>query len=126
MASAKPWRQPWSRRAVVATLFVMWSGAAPAQGNDPRTVGELYSHCADVHAELALGFCYGYLFGVVDALRGAGDSARELGICPPRNYRAELVPRFMAWADEPGRRLERPAGLGVILALREIWPCQAP
>jgi hypothetical protein len=69
--------------------------------------------------------CLAYLEGVVDGAEAMGWERVVSGICIPEQVDSmQLRQIFLEYAERRGELLKLPAGLLVLDALKQAWPCQ--
>lgn len=68
--------------------------------------------------------CTAYLVAAADTLTTFGNSGSRDGLCLTNYGSADLPPLFLAWSARHTDLANSPALLGVVLSLREKWPCR--
>jgi Rap1a immunity proteins len=100
----------------------------PAVAETRNDVQELYQWCKDQTAGSAYNsYCLGVVVGVSQTLYHVGelDHGHPLAICgePGPTIGAEAQ-AFINWAEKNPDKWGWPAANGVIIALKEKWPCK--
>ena len=122
------------RRILTAVLAVaaVVSTQLPQKASAIENVQELFHFCnmegqTDPALVLRRGQCLGYIRGVADLMliNGLGPDAADYGICSKRSPTTGAAAKaFKIWAKfHPDRWSEEPL-VGVVLALRDVWPCK--
>jgi len=115
---------------VVAATFV---GLIPANAADPDHGGvqSLYSDCKTEPSTSAQAvFCLGFVSGVGETMNFTGYFKQEhpdvgkFAICASPSHGA-MVQAFINWAEKHPEEWAKSRIYGVMLALRETWPCKS-
>ncbi len=109
-------------RAIIFALGLALGLAAASPLSRAATVQELLRECTeDKEEEL---HCIGYVAGIGEVMQHMGASI-GFGICStgPITHGA-MQQAFENWAKKHPENWGDPAGEGVMLALRETWPCK--
>ena len=127
-----------ARASVIVSAWVLASTTVYAQQYDFYSVRGLTVACAgaatgsaDIAADIAVAAratqCAGYVTGAAHLLGVLGtiDEYRAFGICPGTAAPAAFVQAFMNWSDAHPERWGDDALVGVVIALRDVWPCGA-
>jgi hypothetical protein len=128
-----------SALAIGALALVLVLGAVRgARAAD--SVEELYIKCI-TDVSIVRQQCLWYVAGVSDLLRANGAAFRRernilarytlqpVSICEPEKANAPYAAKvqvFVRWAARNPREWQNEAEQGVVLALREAWPCLPP
>lgn len=114
--------------SIAALCFLI----SPAFAQEMLDVQGLLKSCKQSDAA-GRGLCTGYVSGIADVMGGVAmmntsDSSMRayLSQCAQMSApvsSATYVQAFVAWAEKNADRASDPAGLGVLTALREKWPC---
>jgi hypothetical protein len=127
----------WGRAVfVIAMTIVVLSSDVLA---DELTVQDLYTDCNSKES-FDTAFCLGYIGGVGQTLAMVAEVAEtaagyygsndvrtafaRMGICKNTTIGA-YKQAFINWAERHPEQWDSPIGLGVALALREVWPCSS-
>lgn len=102
--------------------------ARAADGEGVLKVGDLLRFCKEEKGSPHKLVCLGYISGVGDAMQviaveALSDQTRDFAICGIARYNA-MVQAFVNWAEKHPERWEEPRRLGVMAALKELWPCK--
>ena len=111
---------------VLMVLFVANAALVPSAG--AQTLQQMREAC---RRSDGAGICAAYVRGVFDFMTviGRADSLlpsfrRDYGICFQGDMTgAQAVQAFINWANENPVAWQKPAFLGVVIALRETFPC---
>jgi hypothetical protein len=101
---------------------------AEAQDKPDQTVQGLYMACKETNMDqFDRGRCLGFISGIGDvmAVIGSGRHDLQLGLCGPSptpTYGA-MIQAFMNWAEKHPEQWNIAQEAGVVIALRETWPC---
>jgi hypothetical protein len=100
--------------------------AAPERGS---TVQDLYNACKS-NLEVANVICEQYIAGVMDvmSLVGAADDRKvgpAFGMCVGDGYVSYQAARqvFINWAEKHPKLWDKGRDFGVMIAMRQAWPC---
>ena len=114
-------------KLTVAVAIFFW-GCLSAQAEDKPdlSVQGLYQSCKENNPNVAdRATCIGFVSGASEIMMAVGSHDPVLGMCP-----SEPIPTFGArlqvflnWAEKHPEQWSKPGSLGVLLALRETWPC---
>ena len=111
-----------------AVLAVALLGAVESKAVEqvPRTVQQLLAACQPDNPWIL--YCYGFVDAVTKTMSiigGVKGGLREkLGNCgPDSTTTGQDVQIFINWAKANPTKWQSPGLSGVILALREAWPC---
>lgn len=106
------------------------SGAVTEQNFHLNTSADLVALCSPHEGETngvaAIHFCHGYLTGLYQYNEAVGRVFRGINHCPPEAYkptRNEGVSILLDWAKRHPEQLSQSPIDGVLLALKEKWPC---
>lgn len=128
----RPDRAPARRSGALmvgAVLAVALSGpvfaAAPTPDVDPHlaSVKGLSNLCRSTQPGPRAA-CVGYVVGAADILTTFGNSGSKDGLCLVNYSSADLPRLFVDWAEKHPSFATAPGMAGVILSLREKWPCR--
>jgi hypothetical protein len=123
--------------ALVAALFASLTNTVLTFAAE-QTVEDLYNDCTEKRTYADQGFCMGFVSGVArqtfingSALKKFQKDDSTLGlIMAPISAcgdsfvsNAATVQVFINWAKDHPDRWNQPAGLGVMQAIRDTWPC---
>jgi hypothetical protein len=117
-------------RAVVVLLMIASiayaDDATPERGS---TVQDLYNACKSSNA-VAKVICEQYIAGIMDvmSLVGGVDTGKvssRMGMCVGDAYVSYQAARqvFINWAEKHPKLWNKERDFGVMIALRETWPC---
>lgn len=119
--------------AAMGAAMIVSGGAAGAvteQNFLLKTSADLVALCSphegDPNGVAAIHFCQGYLTGLYHYNEAVGRVFRGINHCPPDTYkptRNEGVSILLAWAERHPDQLSEPPLDGMLLALKEKWPC---
>lgn len=94
-----------------------------AASDNLRSAAMLYQACL-AETGKAPGWCEAYLIGVADMLLMLGNGGHKGGICGAE-YTPELLKQiYLEWVRENPDLARFNMAAGVVLALRERWPCR--
>ncbi len=116
--------------ALAAVAAATHSLAEPPAGRQVKTTGELVELCSvsadDPSYAAAMGFCLGYIDGVLDyeAALMSGATYKPI-VCPHAALtREEVVAGFLDWSKANPQLLGIEAPVeGLMRAVYEKWPC---
>jgi hypothetical protein len=78
-------------------------------------------------------FCLGFISGIGGTMQAVGEaerrvnapSFRQLGICSTGKIsNGAMVQAFINWAEKNPQQWQKEQWAGVVVALRETWPCR--
>ena len=115
---------------ILAFPFLLVAAQSSAAEVPPEvTVQALLTNCKAVSGpnpglSTDANFCLGYISGVGDYLKGMGLAGTNpaLSICGDISYGA-AVQAFINWGQKHPEHWQENRLFGVVLALRELWPC---
>jgi len=96
---------------------------AVAASDSPRSAAMLYQACLTETGK-ALGWCEAYLIGAADMLLVFGNGGHKGGICGAEYTPGLLKEIYLKWVRENPDLARFDMTAGVVLALRERWPCR--
>ena len=109
------------------------ASVAPAATQEMLDVQGLLKACKQSASSAPGNLCAGYVGGIADVMGGVAmmntsDAQMKayLSQCAQVSAPASTatyVQAFVAWAEKNKERTSDPAGLGVLTALRDKWPC---
>ncbi|WP_366928994.1 Rap1a/Tai family immunity protein [Mesorhizobium sp.] len=120
--------------ALIFGAVVFWL-PPPASADDSRSVQTFLEACNAEDASPKAFYCVGTIHGIVDTLTMNGvinNRAQRkspefvrFSICPPQGTTVGAnVQAFKNWANAHPEQWSTPDLLGVLIALRETWPCR--
>jgi hypothetical protein len=108
---------------LAALALFVWVDGAEAKG---RNVQELLDLCKQRPDSYGYAICLNYIAGIGDVMGATAqviDDFRPLGMCGEPTYGA-LVQAFVNWAEKHPEQWKTDPGVGVMVALRETFPCE--
>ena len=119
-----------ARRILLACLLLAMSLLPASAGNGDGFVkiGDLLHSCKEGVGSPQKLICLGYISGIGDTMQVVAvdallEQTKPLAMCGNARYSA-MVQAFVNWAEKHPERWEEPRRLGVITALKELWPCK--
>jgi hypothetical protein len=115
------------RLALVATVIALMAPLISVSQEHPKlTVEALYGMCKEPRENLGGTFCEAYLGAsvdqmVFDAVYGDRSFREGFAICGNVPSYAAAVQAFKNWAEKHPEEWRKPAVLGVIAALHDLW-----
>jgi hypothetical protein len=114
---------------LLVTCNVYADVATPEKGG---TVQDLYNACKS-NLGVAIVICEQYIAGVMDvmSLVGGADKGKvgsAFGMCVGDAYVSYPAARqvFINWAEKHPKLWDKDRDFGVMVAMRETWPCDKP
>lgn len=116
---------------LMIALLVMSLGQNPANSQETKqNVQRLLGWCKQPQSSAGFNLCVGFVGGVGSTMVNLGQvyenkpETREItGLCGSGATVGAMVQAFTNWAEGHPEEWTMNAGLGVMLALREKWPC---
>ena len=110
------------KRLILAALIV--GVISPAWG-DFLDGNVLHERCQDETGGINDGYCFGYLAGVVDAMRGRDGRTGDITFCFQSNVSLRQVRDVVKnWLNANPQHRNYNADSLVAAALSEVWPCK--
>jgi TonB family protein len=97
----------------------------PREKAEVLTFREFVKDCRSQDSTFSYGICIGYIAGVSDWVPGLLRETHRSGICIPSGVTfGDLAKVIVKYGDDHPQRLYVDRGSGVLLALRDTFPCQ--
>ena len=104
---------------VLAISLVLAASVQPSWAEADYTIRSLLDDCRGPPRSAQKMACVGYITGAADQL------AIEEHIClGATTTHEEEVQAFLDWADAYPKKWKKPAPVGVLVALFQVWPCK--
>mgnify|MGYP006865009168 CR=1 FL=1 len=110
--------------AIFAALIVgvappVWGAITFTDGN------ELYQSCQDENAGSSAGYCFGYIFGVIDSLDGPDRGINGTKFCLREGVTGQQVRDIVKnWLNANPQHRDYISSSLVAVALAEAFPCK--
>lgn len=113
------------RRGALMAVLALGTAATPAVADAQvgETVAQFYKSCQAEGGPIN-GRCDSYIEGAADALAAFGKGGHANGICGGGYNKGQLSRIFMAWAPQNRQVWSLPRLAGVMISLREQYPCR--
>ena len=140
MVRMKPLQRPWCGYLVrlvgsgVVAFGSTTSARADSDADHLVTVQSLLNECTSNNNTIK-GICVGYVSAVMDVMEIVGaagisrkdDAMQPFGMCNKEFVsHGAAIQAFTNWAESHPEQWNQRMDVGVMSALRELWPCLSP